>query len=189
MMKQDTADKPLLARLQALEKENALLKQRVAILEGTPVLSQGIRGERLISEMLDGKMTVHTTSHDVELKDGTTLEVKFSRLTVPMPNCNTKRWNWCYPLGSRFTKVYDRLLLVAEADPRYLEQYADPESPYVFFDIPFDEIGAIKGSENWIGLTTNPCSKRKSRRQVLFEQYQVTRTILKERYGLSVDNK
>jgi hypothetical protein len=172
------------AEVVRLRQENETLRRRVAFLEGLPVLAQGIRGESLIAQLVNGKMTVHIAPHDVDTPSGTKLEVKFSRLTTPVPGCNTKRWNWCYPLGTRLTKTYDRLILVGEADERYAQHYMDPKSPYVMFDIPMDGVRALLKKENMIAITTNPSISRRSRRNALFDNYQVTADMLKKRYGI-----
>jgi len=169
--------------LSLLREENALLRQRISFLEGIPDLVQGIRGESLIAHLVNGKMTTHIAPHDVDTPSGTKLEVKFSRLTIPVPGCNTKRWNWCYPLGSRLTKTYDRLILIGEADQRYTQFYLDPNSPYVMFDIPMEDVRALLKKENMLAITTNPRIGRKGIRTELFSLYQVSAGMLKQRYG------
>jgi len=185
MTESDTERRSLLQRVASLEEENALLKRRIGFLEGMPVLVQGIKGETIISQLIGGTMTPHIAPHDVDGPGGTQIEVKFSRLTTPVPGCRTRRWNWCYPLGARHTKSYDRLILVGEADPRFAEHYMEPESPYVLFDVPLADVPALLLKENMIQITTDPTNRRAGRRRVLFEKYQVTAAILADRYGLT----
>jgi len=175
----------LLQRIAVLELENSRLKERVDFLEGIPTLRAGIKGERLIAQMLDGRLTVHTAPSDVILTSGIRIEVKYSRLTTPNRKfTNSKRWNWAHPLGTYGGKAYDRLLLIGEADPRFRAYYKDPASPYVFLDLAFAVVQEINRKDHMIQITTDPKRKGGGTRYLLFGKHETTVDILKATFGL-----
>ena len=84
-------------------------------------------------------------------------------------------------------KIYDRLVLVGDADPRFTAAYSDPTSPYVLFDLPYKTAVKLAGGVNPGGLskiwvTTNPRTVRSSRASTLFENFQVCTAVLQRRY-------
>ncbi len=169
-----------------LTTENDALKKRLSFLEGHETLSAGMRGEKLIASMLNGKLTSHTESFDVELPNGVLLEVKSSGLNIPSKTAPTRRWAWGKIFGEHGAKKFDYLVLVGVVDERYLTSYLDPTSPYVFFVVPYDQVDSltIKNSKvRGIQLTTNP-SRCTSAASPLFTEYQASVQQLKERFGL-----
>lgn len=169
-----------------LNEENKRLKDQVSFLVGHQTLAEGMRGERLISGLLDGSLTTHTESFDVELHNGVHLEVKTSKLNAPTKGLPTRRWAWGKIFGDHNAKKFDFLILVGESDNRYSAYYADPKSPYVFFVVPYDCVKnlTMKNSKvRGIQLTTNP-KRATSAASPLFTDYQVSVQQLKDRFGL-----
>lgn len=179
----------LQARLLELEAENRFLRERLQFLEYHPTIAAGLRGETLVSQAVNGTLTVFTASSDVVISDsGLRLEVKYSKLNqaVAKIGASTQRWTWSRPLGQNNSKVYDRLILVGVADIRYRTQYCDPESPFVIFDVPFAEVAPLarKSGTHWnIQISTNPLRSSTAPAQALFKQYQVSPAELTRRYG------
>ena len=170
----------------ALQEENRILKDRISFLEGHPTLSEGLRGKRLIHNIIGGMLTAHTESHDLELDTGELLKIKMANLNVAVKGYSTKRWAWGKIFGTSGAKNFDFIILVGHTDERFREHYLDPSSPYVFFLVPYDEIGPMTTKAgNWesIFLTTNPV-QQKSKSSRLFNEYQVTIDHLHKRFGL-----
>ena len=180
----DTSKQALIARVRELETENLALRERIDFLEGIPTLRAGIRGEMLISEIVRGRLTTHTAPHDVIVPDGRKLEVKFSRLNRPNPKSHSRRWSWNHPLGSTLAKDFDQILLIGVADPRYRDDYKDPHSPYVIFDVPRDRAAAMNQQGNHISITTDPNFGGYGTRRMLFSYFQTTVADLKDQYGI-----
>ena len=140
-------------RVRQLERENEFLRLH-------PTFAQGLKGERFICAITDGLATELNASFDIVLKNGLKLEVKFSKLNTPEKTApDTKRWSWSKPLGWLDKgKDYDFLLLVAERDDRFGDQYLD-NCPYVVFLIPADRVPLIvvagKAIGSHVNLTTN----------------------------------
>ncbi|MEO0413823.1 MAG: hypothetical protein AAF226_02595 [Verrucomicrobiota bacterium] len=178
-----------LAKIASLEDEVQSLKKRLYFLEYNATIAAGMQGEQLVAAAVDGVMTCFTAGADVSIaRNGMLLEVKFSNLNVAVKNREnpTKRWTWPRPLGSSGKKIFDRLILVGQADERHVEHYADSE-PYVFFDVPFDEVHSLSrmsGTHRNIQITTNP---RKAKTDVavrLYNEFMLPYTELCEKYGL-----
>jgi hypothetical protein len=115
------------------------------------------------------------------------IEVKLSALRpVNGGDDSTMRWTWGKPFGQSGAKSYDRLLLVGEADGRYANEYLDPESPYVFFDVPYSAVDSLSGRGGTAGrlirLSSNP-ARVKSLAGDLYRKYQVTAAALMARYS------
>lgn len=149
----------LLDRIGQLKAENQKLREEVAFLRTHPTISQGIRGETLVANVVDGRLTAYRSGHDVETENGAKIEVKFSKLNEPVKGRPTRRWNWSKPIGHMDKgKEYDYLLLLGEADERFPEQYEEGV-PYVCFLLPYGDVrsvmtrGAAIGS--MIQLTSN----------------------------------
>ena len=187
-------NKQLRSEIEYLRTEVALLTERLALLDTHKTLAKGMRGESLVASWVNGVVTTHNASHDIELA-GTLikLEIKYSglgfaRRGIQAAGRETQRWAWSKPFGESGNKVYDRLILVGDKDPRHVGSYKDRECPYVLFDVPFDEIMPLTiqtnaGRYRSIQLTTNPKTAR-SADSLLFRKYQVTLGDLSERYGL-----
>jgi hypothetical protein len=173
----------------ALEGEVNILRKKVAFFENHSSISQGIRGETLVALLIDGCISKDGSSYDVSSGKGLIrIEVKYSKLNVAVQLRPTKRWNWAKPFGESGDKEYDRLILIGEKDRRYFDAYLDKETPYIIFDVPYEEVPelATKSSRHGfpkahITLTSNPETAR-SKASPLFYKYQITGAKLKERY-------
>ena len=123
---------------------------------------------------------------------GLRIEVKFSSVNVAVKGAKTHRWVWSKPFGETGKKTYERLVLVGLKDPRYQELYLDKESPFVIFDVPFDEILPLTvrnkgGRYPAIFLSSNPRTAR-SAASPLYEKYQLTEEEFERRYSNSVSS-
>ncbi len=155
-----------MSTVEALLAENSTLQRRVnqletelSFLRAHPIFLQGLKGETLIATLTGGELTSFAAEHDIVVSGDVKLEVKFSKLNIPVPGSSTRRWNWSKPLGWKDKgKVYDFLLLVGDKDARYPDQYRD-SSPYVFFLVPRHQVLSVCNSGAAIGanvqLTTN----------------------------------
>jgi hypothetical protein len=139
-------------RVRCLERENAQLKAEVNFLRRVPRLSQGLKGEALVAQLTGGVPTGYGKPHDLTIRTGDRLEVKFSHLNVP-GNSATRRWNWHGVLGYSNNKQYEYLVLVGEKDPRYVDQYPT-ELPYAFFLVPRAVVDRIRTGSD-IACNTN----------------------------------
>lgn len=179
----------LFARLGKLEAENLRLRKEVEFLRRNPTIAKGLTGESLIAKLVSGQPAPKGASHDLASgESGLLFEVKYSSLLNTINGRPYKRWVWTKLFGELGKKSYDRLLLVGDTDPRFAAHYADPTSPYVIFDLPYDaaiEItGGLKmGRSSCIHLTTNPTTVRSQRAVALFCDYQVSASDLHNRYA------
>jgi hypothetical protein len=180
----------LRARIRELEAENTQLRidnQRLRRKLGASAWRiDGRRGEEFIVELIGGKLTVGSAPYDLISPSGITFEIKCPNLNEAVAGKITNRWSWSHILGTNRCKRFDRLLLLGPVDARYQASYADPESPFVIFDIPFEEVHPLLGCGDLIQISTAPLEIRNSRksatRRSLFNQYQTTRRQLVERY-------
>jgi hypothetical protein len=142
-------------------------------------------GEDRIAELVGGRGRGHPSSFDVIARNGVRIEVKTSMLTGVTPNAPTKRWAWMRILGQDGRKKYDYLVLLGLRDDRFMNQYADPKSPYVMFVVPWRDVPKVTMGKRHvqIQLTTNP-STVKPRGRLLFTKYQVTEAQLARRVGV-----
>lgn len=163
MLKQEIG----LTDVETLKKHNTLLEERVSQLEREveflrlhPTIAQGMKGERFVCQLTKGVASKMNASFDVETQSGVKLEVKFSKLNTPVKSApDTKRWSWSKPMGWLDKgKDYDFLLLVAEKDYRFHDQYLD-DSPYAIFLLSAAHVPNIVSSGKSVGsnvnLTTN----------------------------------
>jgi hypothetical protein len=163
----------------ALREEVRMLRARVAELEAQlaflerhDFLSQGFRGEQLICELTGGTASALGEAYDVLVGRTLKLEVKFSRLRVPVRGALTRRWQWTRPLGwNNYGKDYDLLLLVGEKDLRYLSQYPD-SSPYVYFLVPKVSVSELMTVDREMGaghisVSTNLLNMRAAKSKLL----------------------
>jgi hypothetical protein len=160
----------LIERIRLLESENAQLKKEVEFFRRTPTLAQGLKGESLIANLTGGVRTGYKDPHDVTVKSGDRLEVKYSHVNVPSSS-KTKRWNWHSVLGSAQNKKYDYLVLIGEKDPRYEDQYP-ANLACVFFLVPRSDVDNIK-TGNDIAINTNLKGVR-ARKSLALKRHLVT---------------
>lgn len=180
----------LLAEIQSLRGANLRLRQEVEFLRMNPSIARGIQGETLVADFIKGVRSKRGAGHDVLTTDGLQLiEVKYSSLLQAIGGRPIRRWVWTKLFGELGRKQYDRLLLVGESDSRFMDLYVDPTSPYVIFDIPYENaielVGGVKsGRYGQIQLTSNPSTVKSLRAKELFEVYQVPVWELRRRYLL-----
>lgn len=178
----------LLLEVDRLRKENALLSAELEFLRANPAIAKGLKGETLVAQILSAQLAHKGSGHDIVASNGAQrIEVKYSSLLNAIGGRPIKRWVWTKLFGELGKKYYDRLFLIGDTDPRFAEQYSDPSSPYVIFDIPYPDVVAMtdgihSGRMGQIHLTTNPESVKSTRSKALFRHYQVTITELQYRY-------
>ena len=178
----------LIAEIQSLSLENVQLRREIEFLRGNPSIARGMKGETLIVELLAANFAKPGSGHDIVATDNQLLiEVKYSSLLKAIGELPIRRWAWTKLFGELGKKRYDRLLLLGDSDPRFAYQYLAPESPYVIFDIPYDEavsmVGGVRpGRLSRLHLTTNPSTVKSSRAKALFQHYQVSPAELRYRY-------
>lgn len=134
--------------------ENAKLRSELEFLKMYPTLAQGIKGETIAIAALGGTLTDYLSAHDVVVERGKEIriEVKYSSLHTPVLGKKTKRWDWSKVLGYKDKGInYHYLLLIGEKDDRYLEQYCEDASPYVFFLIHKEDVARIATQNCHIG--------------------------------------
>lgn len=139
-------------RIREIEQENALLTKERDFFRRTPTLAQGLKGETLVATLTEGVLTGYKDPHDIIVKSGESLEVKYSHINAPNGSA-TRRWNWHSVLGMSNNKKYDYLILVGEKDARYVAQYP-AELTCVFFLVPRSDVDQIK-TGNDIAINTN----------------------------------
>lgn len=142
-----------------LELENARMMSELEFLRTHSSMVQGIKGETLVAQLIDGRLTSFSESYDVTTSTGLRIEVKYSKLNRPMKNSPTRRWNWSKPLGWLDKgKDYHYLLLIGEKDQRYLADYLD-STPYVYFLVPMKDVPDVMDQGRSVGgmvqITTN----------------------------------
>jgi hypothetical protein len=167
--------------------ENEHLRAEVCFLRGNPSIARGIKGETLIAGLLRAQRASPGSGHDLVAQEDVLIEVKYSALLNAMANRTVRRWVWTKLFGELGKKQFHRLLLLGDADARFKSHYADPESPYVIFDLTYSEaatiVGGVKpGRLSRLHLTTNPSTVKSWRAKELFERYQVTTAELQARY-------
>lgn len=166
----------LKSRIEKLEKENVELKSEISFLKTHPVFVKGFKGEQLVCDLTSGSLTSFAVGHDVVLKNGSKIEVKYSKLVIPNLNGTSRRWQWSKPLGFMDKgKDYNFLLLVGDKDYRFQEQYLD-ESPYVFFLIPIENVKSLMSFGKAIGssiLLTTKFSTYRSEKAKQILKYMV----------------
>jgi hypothetical protein len=181
----------LQAEIARLRAENANLRERVEFFKNCPWIAAGIKGENIIAQITNCARTTGNACYDLEgynSEGKVRIEVKISRLTTSVKGEISRQWKWNRVFGLGGKKAYDRLILVGDADPRYSQEYLDPTSPYIVFDVPFHEVANLitKGGalgRDMIQMSSNPNAKRRARGSVkLFKEYQVTYADLTSRY-------
>ncbi|TNC95490.1 MAG: hypothetical protein FD121_1400 [Gallionellaceae bacterium] len=175
-------------KLEQMESENLQLRNEVAFLRSNPTIAKGMKGESLIAKLTKAKRSKNGAGHDLESYAGQLLfEVKYSSLLSNIKNRPIRTWVWTKVFGELGRKRYHRLLLIGDVDPRFSASYADPASPYVIFDLSYEEateiVGGIKaGRLGRIQLTTNPLTVRSKNAVSLFYDYQISIEELRNRY-------
>jgi hypothetical protein len=183
--------------------ENHKLKQKIAELEARTaylenealqyrtheLLATGMRGETLVSKIVNGRVTAYAIGHDIETGGGTLLEVKRSKLHSWDKRSGSTKWQWAKLLGESGKKKYDYAILVGDIDRRYAEYYKDPNSSWVIFCVPFEEINEVatqgqRADYRHIQISTNPMGTRRMKTKKLFQEYQISTCELGERFGL-----
>lgn len=157
----------------ALKNENSALRierdklvKELTFLRTFPSILQGLKGEELVCKLSHGLSTKYAEKYDVILSNEVKIEVKYSKLHIPVSTHSTKRWTWSKPLGSFDKgKDYDLLILIGERDDRFEDQYLD-DSPYVFFLIPYKNVESLMVKGRTVGgvinLSTNLAGARTS---------------------------
>lgn len=172
-----------------LQKENKLMGEKIKLLESKlefllshPTIANGIKGESIVKGLTKLKKTEGNKSFDLfshELK----IEVKFSRKSINQKGKKTMVWAWGKTLGSSGKKDYDRLILVGESDERYSNYYAEPESPFVIFDLSREDARIFSrtggSAKNIIKIVTNPNTQKNKN---FFEIFNISSSELKRRY-------
>lgn len=187
-MPQPSESEYLLKKLKKVEGENRRLRTEVEFLRCNPSIAKGLKGESLVAKLISAKHSKRGASHDLESHGESLLfEVKYSSLLCTISDRPLRRWVWTKLFGEHGKKSYHRLLLVGDADPRFAAAYADPTSPYVIFDLPYEAVveltGGVKpGRASRIQLTSNPSSVTSSRASALFQIFQISNLELKHRY-------
>jgi hypothetical protein len=174
----------LLSENASLRGKVALLEEKLAFLGQHKTLAAGIAGERLVSKLTSGTMTPHVAPHDIDA-GGDRIEVKYANLSRPVATAPTLRWQWQKIFGQTGAKNYTYLLLIGEGDERFRGSYLDPDSPYVFFLVPTEEVAAmcVKGSPLGIMLNSNPNSAKGSSSK-LFANWQIKAADVEKRFGI-----
>lgn len=177
-------------RIRALEAENQQLRSENRALRRKLGASSwridGKRGEDFIADLIGGTLSRGSAPYDLVTSAGVTFEIKCPNLNEAVSGQITNRWSWSHILGAHRRKLFDRLLLLGPIDRRYRDSYCDPESPFVIFDIPFDEVPPLLGSGDLIQISTAPLDIRNARtsatRRCLFTRYESSRQDLVDRY-------
>jgi hypothetical protein len=171
--------------VEALKSENRQLRNK---LQAAHWRIDGERGEDFVLEHVGGTKQSSSARFDVLSANGTKLEVKCPNLNDAVATAITKRRVWPHILGTENKKKFDRLILVGPIDDRYRKHYADPDSRFIMFDIPFGDVPPLLSKNGEIQSSTAPPYLRSARmskaRRLLFEKYQVTRDDLRSRYNL-----
>lgn len=173
-----------------LLEENKRLKREVGFLRAHPTLAKGIRGETIFATLLRATRATRGAPHDlVTLGGELRLEVKYSSLLRTYSTREGRRWVWTKLFGEMGNKNFDRLLLIGDLDPHFRESYIDPGSPYVIFDVSYQDAleladGAQPGRKSRLHLTTNPRTVTSWRSRALFESFQVPTSELLARYEI-----
>lgn len=185
--------------VERLHKKVGLLEAQIAILSKQRIPTDkhsanhtGRAAEVFVGELLNAKATVRNADHDLIVKGKRRLEVKGSA-------CNTfnsgknwyRRWTWHNFMGvGKQQKTFHRLILVGEAPEDLRNEYLDPSSPYVIFDLSLafaQRIAAERSNDRGLfafHVLARPGSAKSSASNRELWRYQVTRADLIARYGV-----
>ena len=78
-------------KIHLLEQANNALSTKLAELLQHQTMLSGIKGEKLILAIVKGMSTGRGAPHDIKLSGGEKVEVKYSRITEPVPGSPTRR--------------------------------------------------------------------------------------------------
>lgn len=166
-----------------LRKENAKLRRELQLcmrerdrLLALQPFKRGREGERYIAKLVGG--TITNARHDVNMKTGQRLEVKWGRLRTRVPGKKTMGWTWRHLLGEDGKKKYNRLILLGPVDERFRKR---TDGPYVIFDIPFAAV-ALLPNPKCLSVSTDPnrgFSKISAR---LYRRYLTTEHDIRKNY-------
>jgi hypothetical protein len=159
-MELETRIRELEAENRQLRTDNGQLRQKLG---ASSWRIDGRRGEQFIADLVGGELTTGSAPYDFISPTGVTFEVKCPNLNEAVVGQITNRWSWPHILGANRCKAFDRLLLLGPTDTRYQANYADPESPFVIFDIAFEEVHPLLGSGDLIQISTAPPNVRSAR--------------------------
>lgn len=155
-----------------LTLENNELKNRINSFHINPQIAKEVKRTNFIDDIFNGKIIKHSDSSPFQINNSTTAVLIYAKLIeVKYP---TKRWTWARPLGNSGDKIFDRLILIGEKDPRYMNRYKDSRSQYIIFDIPFNDVKHLTVGNKHIELTTNPDTVKNITKLQLYNEYQVT---------------
>src|SRR3990167_4442742 len=84
-------------RLNHLIKE---LEHKLSFFHTHQTLAEGIRGEKLISTIVNGDPTTHGAPYDITAPSGERIEVKSSKLLCVYKERPSRRWLWSRVYGS-----------------------------------------------------------------------------------------
>jgi hypothetical protein len=177
----------LASHLEEANQQILELRKKLEFFELHERLVAGMRGETIIAKITGGIPTAVHADHDLYLPaQDLRLEIKFAHLTMASTTNKVMRWEWSCVFGRGGAKEYDRLILVGDTNTLHRSKYMDPDSPYIIFDVPFDEVMSISqsggNSGRMIRLSQNPL-RCFSVSKPLFDQYQITGAELKTRYN------
>lgn len=181
--------------VKALQLENESLRKQVIKLEARleflgkhQTLARGMAGEKLVSRLTGGMLTVHTAPTDLLLENGIHLEIKLAMISRSSKGyAGGRRWQWQKIFGERNGKSYDYLLLLGESDPNHMQSYREPGSPYVMFAVPYDSVlslttaGTPPGARA-INLSTNP-ERARGISSSLYSRFERTSAELTSQFG------
>ena len=172
-------------RVAELEYENELLRAKVDFFNQRPWMLQGMRGEKLVAEIIGGFTTAVNESYDVVTRSGgVRIEVKYSRLNRAVKGYDCFRWQWVHVFGFDHNKVFDTLILMGDVDENHRRSYKDPSSPYIFFDVPYSRLPEVtRHGVQMIQITTNPLKARTEAARLLYNDFQITRDELSAKYS------
>ena len=181
----------LVGLVKDLRNANQVLRGRVLLLEKHASNSTGFEAEQFVAKLLNVDLTKRNAGHDLATQNGRKIEIKGSKSNVMMIGAyQYRRWTWHNFLGiGKKPKIYDNLILVAQADPDCRSEYRDKTSDYVVFDVPFDWGKALSQERaKYNGRFSFPLmakpSSAKSRRGLELWGFEVTRKELVSKYTL-----
>jgi hypothetical protein len=141
----------------------------------------GLNGEKYIAEILQAKVTITNSRHDVETRSGLRLEVKLSHVNTPVQGKRTRRWAWSGILGNDGHKIYDRLILLGVIDDRHISDYESGSDKFIIFDIPYADVSRLLKKPSYLSITTRPHTIQSKVAKAIF-QYQIGESELLKRY-------
>ena len=138
LMQKDEVIQALEKVNEALRNENKALKRQIEFARGAPVVE-------LIRKWTGGTSTSYKDRYDVTTKNGTRLEIKYSKVHT-LKN-SVRRWTWNNILG---TKEFDYLVLAGVKD----QAYEYPDLPFVLFVVARSVVNDITSGGNCLALNT-----------------------------------